>query len=80
MEKKDVESRALIRIRMKALLDFVSIDTVFPANPALDKTSRPGPARMAAMQDPYAAQGMVGGLDVPALPAPARINNGDLLP
>jgi hypothetical protein len=91
VEKKDVDARALIRVRMKALLDFVSVDTVFPPNPAVDKTIPVGPARDAALRDPYAVQyqGGVFGGGAPAQmnqqhPAPAavprRADNGDILP
>lgn len=40
--KTELSERAKIRLRMKALLDFVSVDTTYPKIPNLD--GRPAPA------------------------------------
>ncbi len=81
VEKKDVNSRVAIRLRMKALLDFVSVDTEFPPNPMLKMDAAPAPAREASI---YGAAAMewpaqvarpvaIAGVD------PQRIDNTDIL-
>ncbi len=35
-EKKTLTDRVLVRLRMKAILDLLSVDTNYPANPALN--------------------------------------------
>lgn len=47
--KKDVNSRFDVRQRMKSLLDFMGVDTVFPPNPLVKPPTGPQPARDAAM-------------------------------
>lgn len=74
IEKKDVDARVQVKMRMKAVLDFLSVDTTFPPNPLPD--SKVSPARDAAMA-PYIAQG-IDQQAGPAGPAP-RINNADIL-
>lgn len=49
--KKDVTTRIQIRLRMKALLDFVGVDTEYPPNPLKKSEARAEPAREAAMRD-----------------------------
>jgi hypothetical protein len=66
VEKKDLNARVQVRLRMKALLDFLSADTEYPPNPIVD--GKKGPAGFAAdqqMQSPaYAAGGVVNGNSV----------------
>lgn len=40
IEQKDLNARVKIRLRMKALLDLVAVDTLYPKNPALDGGAR----------------------------------------
>jgi len=49
IEKRNVNDRVAIRLRMKAVLDYLSTDTEFPANPLLRKDESKTPARDAAM-------------------------------
>jgi hypothetical protein len=51
IENKDLNSRVQIRSRMKALLDFAFVDTVWPTNPIMKKGEGPNPARDMAMMD-----------------------------
>lgn len=48
IEKRNVNDRVAIRLRMKAVLDYLSTDTEFPANPLLQKEEKKTPARDAA--------------------------------
>lgn len=74
IEKKDVDCRVQVKMRMKALLDFLSVDTTFPPNPLPD--SKVSPAREAAMA-PY---GIVGGDQGVVQPGQAhRLNNADIV-
>jgi len=50
IEKKDLNERVHIRMRMRALLDLAFVDTIWPTN-ALKKPE-PGSAREMAMADP----------------------------
>lgn len=76
---KDVNDRVSIRLRMKAILDFLSTDTNFPPNP-LKEEPKPGSARQAAIAIngdggiPFVAQTP----DVQTT-APRRLDNGDIL-
>jgi hypothetical protein len=90
IEKKNVNDRVSIRLRMKAVLDYLSTDTEFPANPLIKKDESKSPARDAAM---YAApnqqgQGYAGNavntvwpLAAGAEPIPGaqRMENADIL-
>lgn len=49
IEKKNVNDRVAIRLRMKAVLDYLSTDTEFPPNPLLKKDETRSPARDGAM-------------------------------
>ena len=77
--KRDVNDRVSIRLRMKALLDFLSTDTEFPPNP-LKEEPKPGSARQAAIAVDVggvqftgpAAEGQPAG-------ARRRLENGDIL-
>lgn len=51
IEKKDLTTRSQIRLRMKALLDLVHVDTTYPPNPAMKSSSVPNPARDMMMAD-----------------------------
>lgn len=73
IEKKDVDTRVQVKMRMKAVLDFLSVDTTFPPNPLPD--SKVSPARDAAMGPPIAYQGEH---QQQAGPAP-RLQNADIL-
>lgn len=77
--KKDVNDRVSIRLRMKALLDFLSTDTEFPPNP-LKEEPKPGSARQAAIALDGAGM-LFTGPTAEAQPAgaPRRLENGDLL-
>ena len=48
VERRDLNSRAQIRLRMKALLDLFSADTGYPPIPALSPSSRQGRGAFAA--------------------------------
>ncbi len=41
VEKKELTSRVQVRMRMKALLDFLSADTEYPPNPLVDGKKAP---------------------------------------
>lgn len=56
--KKSVNDRVAIRLRMKAILDYLSTDTEFPPNPLIKKDDRPAPAREGAFM---AAPQQIGG-------------------
>lgn len=62
---KDLNKRVEIRYRMKALLDLVFVDTVWPTNPAVKKTEGPNPARDAAMDSGVPPMANVGGVFSP---------------
>lgn len=49
IENQDVNERVSIRLRMKAILDYLSTDTKYPPNPLLKKDPPPAPARDMAM-------------------------------
>jgi hypothetical protein len=49
IENKNVNDRVSLRLRMKAVLDYLSTDTEFPPNPLLKKDPAATPARDAAM-------------------------------
>lgn len=58
VEKRDLNARVQVRLRMKALLDFLSADTEYPANPLTD--AKKGPVGIAVdqqMQFPVMAAG-----------------------
>lgn len=61
---KDLNKRVEIRYRMKALLDLVFVDTVWPSNPAVKKADGPNPARDAAMDSGMAPVPNVGGVGI----------------
>lgn len=48
IQKKNVNDRVSIRLRMKAILDYLSTDTEFPPNPLLKKEA-PGAVRDGAL-------------------------------
>lgn len=89
IDKKDVDTRVQVKMQMKALLDFASVDTTFPENPLPD--SKIKPARDIVGGGPVIAPimngGVYGGNGVPvhgmneqaAGPAAPRINNGDIV-
>lgn len=87
IENKDVNERVSLRLRMKAVLDYLSTDTVFPPNPLLKKEPGATPARDAAMnvgpQIAYTPGGNFGGIHaVPAvepIPAAQRLDNTEIL-
>lgn len=58
IEKKNVNDRVAIRLRMKAILDYLSTDTEYPTNPLLKKEEGRSPARDAAMMAVPAQAGM----------------------
>lgn len=47
IENRDLNARVQIRLRMRSLLDFVFVDTIWPANSV--KKPEPGSAREAAI-------------------------------
>jgi hypothetical protein len=53
VERRDLNSRAQIRLRMKALLDLFSADTGYPPIPALSPSSRMGRGAFAAGGNDY---------------------------
>jgi hypothetical protein len=67
IEKRDFTARSQIRLRMKALLDLVHVDSAYPPNPAMKGNSVPNPARDMMMNDQdqaapvMAAPGVFGG-------------------
>lgn len=89
IEKKDVDTRVQVKMQMKALLDFASVDTTFPENPLPDskvKPARDGVVGAAPNIAPVAPGGVfVGGMpihgmnDQAAAPAAPRINNADIV-
>lgn len=87
IEKKNVNDRVAIRLRMKAVLDYLSTDTEFPANPLLKKDEAKTPARDAAFA---AVPQMAGGLGMYAnnvypvavaepIPGAPRVDNTEIL-
>lgn len=86
IEKKNVNDRVAIRLRMKAVLDYLSTDTEFPANPLLKKDEGRTPARDAAFAAvPQMAGGAaMYGVNVPlpvveAIPGATRVDNTEIL-
>lgn len=79
IEKKDVNDRVSIRLRMKALLDFLSTDTEFPPNP-LKEEPKPGLARQAAIAlDGTGIQFTAQNAEGQPAGVPRRLENGDIL-
>lgn len=83
--KKNVNDRVSIRLRMKAVLDYLSTDTEFPPNPLIKKDEGKSPARDAAMfavpQQGIAYQPNVypvAGVAEP-IPGAQRLENADIL-
>lgn len=90
IEKKDLNDRVKIRLRMKALLDLVAVDTKYPRNPAID--GAPGrPRNGGFMAAPLPVMGdnlggeMARRLDdglggaIQPVPGAERIDNADVL-
>lgn len=51
IENREQVARCRVRLRIKALLDFLSVDTIFQPNPLVNKGKVNGPAQM-NMQSP----------------------------
>lgn len=90
IEKKDLNDRVKIRLRMKALLDLVAVDTKYPRNPAIDGAAgRPRNGGFAVAPQPIIGDNLGAemgrrlddGLGGPIQPVPGaeRIDNGDVL-
>jgi len=87
IEKKNVNDRVAIRLRMKAVLDYLSTDTEFPPNPRLKKDETKTPARDAAFAAvPHIAggQGMYQNNVYPVaaaepIPGAPRVDNTEIL-
>lgn len=88
IEKKNVNDRVAIRLRMKAVLDYLSTDTEFPANPLIKKDEGKSPARDLAIaavpqfagQGMYAAQGNVYPVAAAEpIPGAPRVDNTEIL-
>jgi hypothetical protein len=93
IESKDLNTRVKIRLRMKALLDLVAVDTVYPKLPARDMDQgrgigrgRPyepmvpalqGPMDVQAEMDHRVGEGVGGG--VLPVPGAEAIQNDDVL-
>lgn len=83
--KKNVNDRVAIRLRMKAILDYLSTDTEFPANPMLKKDPGPAPARDQAMMAVPALGNVNYGPPVypvataEAIPGAPRVDNTEIL-
>jgi hypothetical protein len=81
--KKTVNDRVAIRLRMKAILDYLSTDTEFPANPLLKKDPGPTPARDAAMMgvpmQQAAFQTVYPVAASEPIPGAARVDNTEIL-
>jgi hypothetical protein len=87
IEKKNVNDRVAIRLRMKAVLDYLSTDTEFPANPLLKKEEGKTPARdaaFAAVPQMAGGVGMYQGNVYPVaaaepIPGAPRVDNTEIL-
>lgn len=86
IEKRNVNDRVAIRLRMKAVLDYLSTDTEFPANPLLKKDTGPTPAREAAMMAVPVQAGLgFNGMNVyptaatEPIPGAPRVDNTEIL-
>lgn len=86
IEKKNVNDRVSIRLRMKAVLDYLSTDTEFPANPLIKKDESKSPARDAAMYAVPNQQGLGFGQNpvyavsaAEPIPGAQRMENADIL-
>ena len=84
--KKNVNDRVSIRLRMKAILDYLSTDTEFPPNPLIKKDEAKSPARDGAyMAAPgQAGLGFAGNAVYPVaavepIPGAARVDNTEIL-
>ena len=85
--KKNVNDRVAIRLRMKAVLDYLSTDTEFPANPLIKKEDGRSPARdaaMAAVPQMAGGLGFYGGNVHPVaaaepIPGAPRVDNTEIL-
>lgn len=85
--KKNVNDRVAIRLRMKAILDYLSTDTEFPPNPLIKKDEGKSPARDVAYMAAPNQQNMAyaGGNAVYPLPAAEpipgaqRVDNTEIL-
>lgn len=86
IEKKNVNDRVSIRLRMKAVLDYLSTDTEFPANPLIKKDESKTPARDAAFAAVPVQGGMgfgqnpvyaIGGPE--PIPGAPRVDNTEIL-
>jgi hypothetical protein len=62
IQNKNVNERVSIRLKMKAILDYLSTDTEFPPNPLLKKDPAPTPARDMAMGFPAIGMQANGGV------------------
>lgn len=87
IENRNVNDRVSIRLKMKAILDYLSTNTEYPPNPLLKKDPAPAPARDAAMM-PQVGFGVNGGSmytpvqalgPVEPIVAPQRIDNTEIL-
>lgn len=86
IEKKNVNDRVAIRLRMKAVLDYLSTDTEFPANPLIKKDEGKTPARDMVMG---AVPQMAGGgvyanavfpvANAEPIPGAPRVDNTEIL-
>jgi hypothetical protein len=87
IEQKNVNDRVSLRLRMKAILDYLSTDTEFPPNPLLKKEPGPTPARDMAFAAAPAigiqGQNFYGNVQplpvVEAIGPAQRMDNGDIL-
>ena len=87
IEKKNVNDRVAIRLRMKAVLDYLSTDTEFPPNPLLKKDEAKTPARDAAfgaVPQMAAGGGMYANTVYPVaaaepIPGAPRVDNTEIL-
>lgn len=86
--KKNVNDRVSIRLRMKAILDYLSTDTEFPANPLIKKDEGKTPARDGAMMAvPHLGGGGLGYIQPTVYPVAAaepipgapRVDNTEIL-
>lgn len=83
--KKNVNDRVAIRLRMKAILDYLSTDTEFPPNPLIKKDEAKTPARDGAYMAAPGQAGLGYAGNVFALPAvepipgAPRVDNTEIL-
>lgn len=95
IDSKDLNTRVKIRLRMKALLDFLAVDTIYPKVPARDMEHGGGFGRPRPMMGDYApalpmpgdlraemdqrVEAAVGGGGVAPVPGAEAVGNDDIL-